>query len=464
VPQVFFGDKHIGGADETLEILEQWDKDETSSPLEKYREEIESQPDSTDGRLREATEPPVKPKEALPRDEADKIELPDGSSKSVLDLMEQLRPILGGKKKTTVLKVNKNTFSGAEGVADLTKAFSIKEEEAVAFGKVLLEREILQPVGDSPIQEFSNSKSQFFRLQCYHTPSVLNSYRLWNTRVDPDAVGVLFRLKKLMGKIVSAVTNEEGLVDYKKAPETKHWPIFEEAVCELQCCDIGKLDHKTKVAWVINLYNLGIKYSFMKVGIYTDALGLMAYFKQILFNVGGFLFGFHDLESGILRGNRNAPYAFSAPIGKEDPRLALLLSDDKVDCRIHFGLNCGAKSCPPVKNFTAEGIEEELRIVAQAFAEDDGNVTINTKHRVLSLSQIINWYRIDFAPSTKELPQKIVQFLRGEKKEKLQSMIDDGKKIKIKFKPYDWSTDAGDFLAFRKANIQADYTAFMGVC
>merc|ERR1712183_14895 len=216
-------------------------------------------------------------------------------------------------------------------------------------------------------------------------------------------------------------------------------------------------DYKSMLAFSINLYNLMIKYSFMKVGIHNDPLGLMAYFKQILFNVGGLLFGFHDLESGILRGNRNPPYDFSAPIGKDDPRLPLVLSDDKVDCRIHFGLNCGAKSCPPVKNFTPEGIEEELRIVAMAFAEDNDNVEIDIKRRILSLSQIINWYRIDFAPTNKELPQKVVHFLRGEKKEQLQSMIEDGKRIKVKFKPYDWNTNASDFLVFRKANIQADY-------
>jgi len=30
--------------------------------------------------------------------------------------------------------------------------------------------------------------------------------------------------------------------------------------------------------------------------------------------------------------------------------------------RIHFALNCGAKSCPPIKEFSAEAVDEELRI------------------------------------------------------------------------------------------------------
>ena len=37
--------------------------------------------------------------------------------------------------------------------------------------------------------------------------------------------------------------------------------------------------------------------------------------------------------------------------------------------RIHFALNCGAKSCPPVKVFTGKGVEEELDVVTGAFVE-----------------------------------------------------------------------------------------------
>jgi len=207
-----------------------------------------------------------------------------------------------------------------------------------------------------------------------------------------------------------------------------------------------------------------IKYSFMKVGIYTNSIGLLSYFTAIKFCVGGHLFSFHDLESGILRSNRPAPYSPFVQIGPsgKDPRQSLVVPDEKVDCRIHFGLNCGAKSCPPVKSFTAEGIEEELRIVAMAFFEDDDNAQVDVKSRTISLSQIISWYRIDFASSNNLLPRTIVQFLRGDKKDQLQAMIDDGKSIKIKFKTYDWTTNASDFVPYRKSNLQADTTPTLG--
>ena len=344
VPQIFFNERHIGGADDTLKVLEAWDKqNDNQSPLKTYMDEVGSKADPTDERLRKSTEPPVQQKDPLPRDEADNIEVPDGTTLTVMELTEKLKKILSGKDKVTPCRVHKNSFTGSEGVAALAQEFDVKEKDAVVFGGILLEREIIQPVAGH--QDFGNSKIDLFRLQCYHTPNILNSYRVWDTRVDSDAVGVLTRLKKLLGKVESAVTNKEGLVDYKKARETEHWPIFEEAVCELQGIDIAEMDFKTRMAFGINLYNMMIKYSFMKVGIYADPFGLMSYFSDILFNVGGCLYGFHDLESGVLRGNRPPPYALSAPIPKNDSRLSAVLPLSEVDCRIHFGLNVSYIFC-----------------------------------------------------------------------------------------------------------------------
>ena len=40
-----------------------------------------------------------------------------------------------------------------------------------------------------------------------------------------------------------------------------------------------------------------------------------------------------------------------------------------MDKRIHFALNCGAKSCPPIKVYTPEALEEGLQSAAAAFCE-----------------------------------------------------------------------------------------------
>ena len=51
---------------------------------------------------------------------------------------------------------------------------------------------------------------------------------------------------------------------------------------------------------------------------------------------------------------------YLTPFGKDDPRLEHAL--EEVEPRIHFALNCGAKSCPPIKTFTNADIDNELKL------------------------------------------------------------------------------------------------------
>lgn len=261
-------------------------------------------------------------------------------------------------------------------------------------------------------------------------------------------------LKKLLSKVESAVTDKNGRVDYKNAHLNEHYPVFEEAVCELQAVNMGKMKPDTRLAFGINLYNLMIMYAFMKVGIGSTTLARGAFFSDVKFNVGGDVLSFNDLENGVLRGNANPPFSLFAPFSKTDPRRRLAL--EQADCRIHFALNCGATSCPPVKSFTDSAIHEELRVVAQAFTEQEENVRLVPEKNQVHLSMILNWYSVDFAPSKDMLPEKVVTFLRGDKKDTLQRMIDSGEKITVKFNDYDWSTNASDFVPFDSATLKAN--------
>lgn len=40
-----------------------------------------------------------------------------------------------------------------------------------------------------------------------------------------------------------------------------------------------------------------------------------------------------------------------------------------IDKRIHFALNCGAKSCPPIKLFSPDTLEEGLQSAAASFCQ-----------------------------------------------------------------------------------------------
>jgi hypothetical protein len=66
--------------------------------------------------------------------------------------------------------------------------------------------------------------------------------------------------------------------------------------------------------------------------------------------------------------------------------------------RIHFYLNCGAKSCPPLKAkaIADSATDAELEEAARAFINDSSNVRFDAGSRTLYLSKIFDWYEEDF--------------------------------------------------------------------
>merc|ERR1719410_1329140 len=222
--------------------------------------------------------------------------------------------------------------------------------------------------------------------------------------------------------------------------------IIDESSCQLQLISLSNMSHDDdmKKTFCINLYNVMIKHAFAKVGIPTDTSNRGPFFETVGYWLGGddckTFFSFSELENGILRGNRIPPGKTKPFFDENDPRKQVICSE--VDPRIHFALNCGAKSCPPIKKFTAEAIEEELRIVAMAYCESDDNVKFDSTRGKLYLNQIFNWYGVDFGATPNEVGQTIVQWLRGERKKKLDQFLDKGGKLELEFLPYDWTSDA----------------------
>lgn len=64
------------------------------------------------------------------------------------------------------------------------------------------------------------------------------------------------------------------------------------------------------------------------------------------------MYSLNEIENGVLRSNRRAIGALRRPFGKNDPRLKIAL--EQPEPLIHFALVCGAKSCPPIKTYSAK--------------------------------------------------------------------------------------------------------------
>mmetsp|Transcript_14737 Transcript_14737/g.22332 ORF Transcript_14737/g.22332 Transcript_14737/m.22332 type:complete len:534 (-) Transcript_14737:59-1660(-) len=477
VPQIFFNEKHIGGADELIDLLEKWDSEaevhEHGTPSQRYEREVGAMPDPTDQRLQPSTNDPVKEVVAPPRSEGDKIQLPESSGGKLLTYLEMTQRLLSSMKTTNLTyhgKLYRNSITGQNMVLYLMAEFNLTKEEAVKFGLYLSQRKLLTHVtGD---HDFTDRSDLYYRLQPHQNHDILNSYRVWTDRVDPNSLAVVSRLSKKMQGIFdrAALHQTDGNVNLHSASLDAEYEQFEEEVCELQKISIEDMEKNYLTAYAINVYNLMIKYAQVKVGVPTTNTQRLAFFNNVTMDLGGEFFSFQELENGILRANAVPPYALRKVFSPTDKRLRLALKVDKVDPRIHFGLNCGARSCPPVKKFTASDLNEELRIVALAFCEQDDNVMIKESSNTVVCNTIFKWYMDDFAPSTSQLPVALLAFLKGAKKQSLQNMIDKSNNkgsssIKVEFFKYDWSSNVTESKKFSKSNLSANqYTLKSILC
>lgn len=137
----------------------------------------------------------------------------------------------------------------------------------------------------------------------------------------------------------------------------------------------------------------------------------------------------NDIEHGILRGNKPHPTTKKPMFKKNDPRLAFVLRT--VDPRVHFALNCGSKSCPPIRVYKPSNIEKGLSYATENFLSDTTKFTPET--RTLELTKLVFWYRADF-------PDDLLGFLKrhlpaDHSLQKVQDLFG----IKIVYGYYDWS-------------------------
>ncbi len=95
------------------------------------------------------------------------------------------------------------------------------------------------------------------------------------------------------------------------------------------------------------------------------------------------------------------------------------------DARIHFGINCAAKSCPPVHNeaFTPENVNEKLEVATRRFVNNKLSNEIGAKS--VKVSKIFKWYSADFP--------NLIAFLNRYSDKKIN------KTAVVTFQDYDWS-------------------------
>lgn len=181
-------------------------------------------------------------------------------------------------------------------------------------------------------------------------------------------------------------------------------------------------DDEKKAFW-INLYN-----GFTQVLLKQDP-GLYKkrgrFFSSRQIHVAGKGFSLDDIEHGILR--RSKIKWSLGHLNKIFPgRTEKELRVKEIDYRIHFALNCGARSCPPIAFYNPENLNPQLELATNAYLQSEA--VYDEASNTLQLPAIMGWFRGDFGGK-----RKMVALLKEKK------IIPVNSSPKIRFKPYDWT-------------------------
>ena len=151
------------------------------------------------------------------------------------------------------------------------------------------------------------------------------------------------------------------------------------------------------------------------------------FFKQTWIKIANKALSFDDIEHGILRRSKNK--LSRGYFNKTHVRISKFERQfrlQKLDYRIHFALNCGAVSCPPVAFFEAGELDKQLNLAQLNFLTTDSHYIVETN--TLTVSKIFFWFIKDFGGKN-----GVIQMHKSEK------VVPENAKPKLKFKDYDWT-------------------------
>jgi hypothetical protein len=187
-------------------------------------------------------------------------------------------------------------------------------------------------------------------------------------------------------------------------------------------------DKVKKVFW-INVYNAYIQLILSEnPSLYEDR---GAFFKMKQIDIAGKSLSFDDIEHGIIRSSTmklSLGLLKNPFVGKYERTFRT----KNTDPRIHFALNCGAKSCPLVAAYQVENFNSKIDAVALNFLSE--TTTYDSTLNKVTTTSLFSWFRGDFGGK-----KGIRKFLKD------YDLIPEDRKPELVFAPYNWELSLGNY-------------------
>lgn len=205
------------------------------------------------------------------------------------------------------------------------------------------------------------------------------------------------------GAVLAASVDDRGRIDFAGVARE---PANLDAYVAWLAASATPTERPAKIAYLLNAYNALAMYNAVRSGIPPELDSRkVKFFYRDRFELGGRRISLYALENQEIR-----------PLG---------------DPRVHFALNCMARSCPrlPKEPFRAETLEADLDRLAREFLNDPRNAAVDPAAKVVRFSEILKFYTEDFRKAAPSL----VAYANRYRAEKIPE------DYRVEFIPYDWT-------------------------
>ena len=186
--------------------------------------------------------------------------------------------------------------------------------------------------------------------------------------------------------------------------------------------NVAALTPKQQLAYWINVYNVNVvativeKYPVESIrDISTDLVIRLNVFKKERVPFGGELLSLDDVE------NKKIREAFKDP-------------------RIHFAINCAARSCPPIRTeaFTGAKVDAQLDDQVRRFLAGPLGARFGRKgdELIVHLTKIMDWFGDDFEKWGGGRLAFVRRYVTPDKQRLITSA---GSNVEIEYDDYDWA-------------------------
>ncbi|MFC7058045.1 DUF547 domain-containing protein [Halovenus salina] len=147
----------------------------------------------------------------------------------------------------------------------------------------------------------------------------------------------------------------------------------------------------TRLAFWCNLYNAATQQ--LLDSHREDYENRRTFFSLPALTVAGETLSLDDIEHDILR-RSYSKLTFGYIRSPFRSGFAERHELDERDPRVHFALNCGAESCPPIAAYTRDEVDDQLDLTTAGYL--DQAVTYDAEANTVEVPRLMRWFRGDF--------------------------------------------------------------------